>query len=147
MKSSVLVFIDGTICDDRKRLYLYGTAEFNSAGNIMDDIAVAGSVECLKELHENYDIIYIGARSEDLKEITSEWLKKAGFPDGRVFLAECQEKRLEIVKALSGKYDIAAGIGDRWDDNELHLEIGCKSIILEEYKGNWDTVRKHLLKR
>jgi len=37
------------------------------------------------------------------------------------------------------------GIGDRWDDNELHLEIGCLRIIVKEHAGNWDTVRKYLL--
>ncbi len=31
---------------------------------------------------------------------------------------------------------MVTGIGDRWDDNELHLQIGCMSIILEEYKGS-----------
>ena len=37
-----------------------------------------------------------------------------------------------------------AGIGDRWDDNELHLELDCQSFILQEWEPNWDTVRKYL---
>lgn len=146
LMKAILVFIDGTICDDRHRLHLYGTSDFNKVENILNDIAVIGSVECLNELHKQFNIIYIGARSEQMKEVTLEWLIKTGFPNGQVYLSEKQEDRLEIVKALSKKYNIVAGIGDRWDDNELHLEIGCMSMILEEYKGNWNTVRKYLLK-
>ncbi len=145
MMKEILVFIDGTICDDRHRLYLYGTSEFNKADNVLNDVAVIGSVECLNELNEQFNIIYIGARSEQMKEVTLEWLKKTGFPNGQVYLSEKKEDRLEIAKVLSKKYNIVAGIGDRWDDNELHLEIGCISIILEEYKGNWNIVRRYLL--
>jgi predicted secreted acid phosphatase len=143
---AILVFIDGTICDDRNRLYLYGTSDFNKVENILNDFAVIGSVECLNELHEQFNIIYIRERSEQVKEVTLKLLIRADFPNGQLYLSEKQEDRLKIAKALSKKYNIVAGIGDRWDDNELHLEIGCMSMILEEYKGNWDTVRKYLLK-
>ena len=145
MMKAILVFIDGTICDDRHRLHLYGTSDFNKAENILNDTAVIGSIECLNELHERFNIVYIGARSAQMKEITLKWIIKTGFPEGEVYLSEKQKGRFEIAKALSKKYNIAAGIGDRWDDNELHLEIGCMSIILEEYNGNWDTVRRYLL--
>ena len=70
-----------------------------------------------------------------------------GFPKGPVYLAPTQEERLALVEDLCQRFDFIAGIGDRWDDNELHLEIGCLSIILKEFEGNWDTVRKHLLGR
>jgi hypothetical protein len=142
---TILIFIDGTICDDRHRLHLYGTSDFNEDKNVLNDTAVIGSIECLSELHKQYNIIYIGARPEQMKRITLKWIIQTGFPKGEVYLAENQNNRLEIAKALSVKYNIVAGIGDRWDDNELHLEIGCMSIILEEYNGNWDTVRKYLL--
>jgi uncharacterized HAD superfamily protein len=146
LMKTILVFIDGTICDDRHRLHLYGTSDFNNDANILNDISVIGSIKCLSELNEHYNIIYIGARPELLKKVTLKWITQKGFPKGDVFLADNQNDRLKIAKALSEKYDIVAGIGDRWDDNELHLEIGCMSIILEEYSGNWDVVKKHLLK-
>ncbi|MGE5377511.1 MAG: L-2-amino-thiazoline-4-carboxylic acid hydrolase [Bacteroidota bacterium] len=41
---------------------------------------------------------------------------------------------------MKEKFDFLAGIGDRWDDNELHAEIGCLSIILHEYAGKWETI-------
>lgn len=34
---SALIFIDGTICDDRHRINLYGTAEFYAEENVMND--------------------------------------------------------------------------------------------------------------
>lgn len=33
---------------------------------------------------------------------------------------------------------------ERWDDNELHTEIGCLSIILQEFEGAWDAVAQRI---
>ena len=87
----------------------------------------------------------MGARDISLKAITEKWLKINGYPPGEIYLSEHQEERMHIVKSLKETNHIIAGIGDRWDDNELHLEIGCLSIILEEFRGNWNTVRKYLI--
>lgn len=142
---SILVFIDGTICDDRHRLQYYGTPDFYQDENVLKDKAVIGSVQRLKELNEWFNIIYIGARPARMETVTIQWMAQEGFPLGKTYLSEKQDERLKIAEELSKKYDIFAGIGDRWDDNELHLQIGCISIILEEYEGNWNTVRKYLL--
>ncbi len=137
---AILVFIDGTICDTRARHHLIGTPDFNERDRILEDRAVPGSVKCLNELSQRYEIVYIGARSESTRNHTEEWLEKMGFPKGALYLAERQDERLSQIKEASKKYDFIAGIGDRWDDNELHSEIDCLSIILEEYAGKWETV-------
>lgn len=144
---AILVFIDGTICDRSSQLHLSGSPEFYDRAAILEGLPVAGSVQCLQELAQKYEIVYIGARPSSSLQYTREWLKVKGFPIGSVYLAETQEERLEIVRDLRGRINFAAGIGDRWDDNELHLEIGCLSIIVKEHAGNWDTVRKYLLTR
>ena len=143
---AVLVFIDGTICDRRRFLHLDGTPEFFARQPILASRPVAGSVQCLRDLATQYELVYIGARPPSALSVTREWLHRAGFPDGNVYLAEEQSERLTIVRRIRADHDFAAGIGDRWDDNELHLEIGCMSIIVQEHAGNWDTVRKHLLR-
>ena len=51
------------------------------------------------------------------------------------------------MKDLRSKFKFVAGIGDRWDDNECHLALGCLSIILKEFEGNWTTARRYLLKQ
>jgi hypothetical protein len=137
---AILVFIDGTICDTRARHHLIGRPDFNNRDRILEDRAVAGSIKCLNELSQRYEIVYIGARSEATRNHTEEWLKKVGFPEGALYLAERQEERLSQIKEARNKYDFIAGIGDRWDDNELHSGINCLSIILEEFEGKWDTV-------
>lgn len=141
---SILVFIDGTICDERHRVKLAGTPDFNFNENIMADTPTLGSVECMTELSKKYNIIYIGARPDTYEDITRKWLKITGFPDGDVYLGKNQQERMKIVLELKTKVNFIAGIGDRWDDNELHLAIGCKSFILKEWEPNWDTVRKYL---
>ncbi|MCL2773463.1 MAG: hypothetical protein FWD71_08945 [Oscillospiraceae bacterium] len=110
----------------------------------MKDIATNGSVEFIRELAETYHLIYIGARPDKYVDITKKWLKETGFPDGYVYLGKNQQERINIVINLKNKFDFAAGIGDRWDDNELHLALGCQSFILKEWEPNWDTVRKYL---
>lgn len=145
--NTIIVFIDGTICDTRHRHHLYESAEFNSDEMILKDSAVPGSIDCLQELASCNNIIYMGARDISLKAITEKWLKINGYPPGEIYLSEHQEERLHIVQSLKETNHIVAGIGDRWDDNELHLEIGCLSIILEEFKGNWNTVRKYLINK
>ena len=145
--NAILIFIDGTICDTRHRHHLFGTPGFYNENEIMKDLPTPGSVNCIKQLSQKYKIIYIGARPDCYKNITKKWIDERGFPDGDVYLSESQSGRLEIAKRLGRQYNIIAGIGDRWDDNEIHLEIGCMSIILKEFEGNWDTVRKYTLKR
>lgn len=142
---SLFVFIDGTICDTRHRHYSIGTQEFLSDENVLADIPTLGSVECLQKLCMEFEIVYMGARPEGQRSVTLKWLENAGFPLGELFLAPSHEERLEIVGRLKAGHAFAAGIGDRCDDNELHLELGCMSIILKEFEGNWGTVYRHLL--
>ena len=137
---AILVFIDGTICDTRQRHHLMGTPAFHWREEILKDQPAPGSALCLQELSERYQIVYIGARPGSTQASTEEWLQKAGFPPGPVHLGETQEDRLVLVQAIGGEYDFIAGIGDRWDDNELHSELGCQSIILQEYEGKWGSV-------
>ncbi len=143
---SILVFIEGTICDTRQRHHFgIKTLEFNKREAIIKDKAVPNSVNCLNKLSNRYEIVYIGARPKFTIDYTKEWLEKEGFPKGDVYLGETQKDRLEIIKKINKKYNFIAGIGDRWDDNELHLELGCLSIILEEFNGKWDFVCNYIM--
>jgi soluble P-type ATPase len=137
---SILVFIDGTICDGRSRYPFFNSPDFYQREKILLDRAVPGSIECLTELSQRYEIVYIGARPGYTKLSTMEWLEKMGYPKGPTYLAKEQEGRLQLINEIKGHYDFIAGIGDRWDDNELHLELDCLSIILQEHEGRWDTV-------
>jgi hypothetical protein len=136
----LLVFIDGTISDGQQRYGLFGKPDFYQRENILSDQSVQGSAQCLQELARRYTIVYIGARPAFTQPATQEWLEQEGFPAGPVYLAETQEERLALVRDIGPKYDFIAGIGDRWDDNELHAALGCLSIILQEHAGRWDSV-------
>lgn len=136
-----LVFIDGTICDDRHRLPLFGTPAFCADKNILNDRPVPGSVDFLNTLSQNYQIIYMGARSPVLLTVTKQWLTAQGFPIGKIYLSETLTGRLQIAKEQLSGLNIAVGIGDRWDDNLLHLTLGCKSIIVREYSADWESIQ------
>ena len=96
---SALIFIDGTICDDRHRINLYGTADFYNEENVMNDKPVTGSVKYVAELAQRYNIIYIGARPENVHTMTQKWLHTNGFPEGKVFLATEQSMRTKIAES------------------------------------------------
>lgn len=140
----VLIFIDGTICDDRQRIDLFGTEEFYNEHNVMNDKPVAGSVQFVNTLAQKYNIIYFGARPESTLAVTKKWLSANGFPKGKVFLSAHQNERLEITKTCLSNENIILGIGDRWDDNQLHLILGCKSVIVREYHGDWNFVSNYI---
>ena len=141
---SVLIFIDGTICDDRQRIHLFGTEEFYAEENVMKDQPVAGSVSFVNELAERYRIIYIGARPESMLDVTCKLLDGNGFPKGKVYLAPGQDERIKIAESVLSGEKIVVGIGDRWDDNQLHLALGCKSVIVKEYQGDFEYVKKYI---
>ena len=143
-KPWIFCFIDGTILDDRHRISLPNKG-FDRLDLVEKDKPVSGSVEALNLLAEKYNILYMSARKDNIRELTLRWLRKYGYPEGEVYFGDTHEKRMEIVKKLKKEKNIVVGVGDRWDDNEMHLEIGCKSIILKEYEGDWNRVRKRLL--
>jgi hypothetical protein len=118
---AILVFIDGTICNRSPTLHLMGTPEFYEREAILKDLPVPDSVQGLQDLAQRFQIVYIGVRPESALLCTAEWLRKMGFPEGPICLRRTQEERLALVKDLRKKFDFVAGIGDRWDDNELHL--------------------------
>jgi len=139
---AILITIEGTICDTRHRAALQGSAAFHAREAILKDLPVPGSVEALRDLAKEYTIIYLGFRPASALPQTEEWLRRAGFPEGLVQAAATQRERLDTMRHLSRRFAVAAGIGDRWDDNALHLELGCPSIILKEFEGEWATVRR-----
>jgi predicted secreted acid phosphatase len=140
----VCVFVEGTILDDRHRLSLPNQG-FDRLDLVKKDRPVAGAAETLNKVAEKYKILYLSTRKPELHQLTRQWIKENGFPEGEIYFGETLEKRLELVRRIKTKEKIVAGIGDRWDDNLLHLEIGLLSIILKEYEGDWKIVEKHLL--
>ena len=144
---AVLVSIEGTLGDARARQHLAGTPDFFKREELLKDAVVPDSARCLRELARKYRIVYLADRPESARAATEEWLRAKTFPDGPVYLAATQPERLALANELKTRFDFIAGIGSSWSDNELHLELGCASILLKDNEGHWDTVRKHLLGR
>ena len=142
---AILVFVDGVICDYRQRLHLSGAPEYTKREIMMKDAPAPDSVRCLQELARRYQIVYLTARPEAAKATTEDWLSAMNFPKGPLYTGQTPADRLALASVLREQFEFEAGLGAHWDDNELHLELGCKSIILKEFDVDWEIVRKHLL--
>ena len=142
---AVLVFIDGIICDYRQRQHLSGTPDFYKREVVMKDAPTPDSGRCLQELARRYKLVYLTARPETAKAATEEWLNAMNFPKGPLFVGQTPADQLALAPALRQGFEFEAGLGAHWEDNVLHLELGCKSIILKEFEVDWEIVRKHLL--
>jgi NADH:ubiquinone oxidoreductase subunit C len=142
---AVLVFIDGIICDYRQRQHLSGAPDYYKREVMMKDAPTPDSVRCLQELSQRYTLVYLTSRPETAKAASEEWLNAMNFPKGPLFVGQTPADRLVLAPALRQEFEFEAGLGTHWDDNELHLELGCKSIILKEFEVDWEIVRKHLL--
>lgn len=140
-RKSLLIFLDGSTCDTRGREPGPVTAAVIEA-----DRPVPGSAAALSELAIRYDLVYLGARPTETIAGTRRWLDSNGFPPGPVHADETHAGRMSIVRRLAAEGDYIAGIGDRWDDNAYHNELGCLSIILKEYEGDWPGVPERILR-
>ena len=142
---AVLIAVDGVLCDWRQRQHLSGAPEFIKREVMMKDVPTPDSVRCLQELSQRYQLVYLAARPEAARTVTEEWLNAMNYPKGTLFVGLAPADRLTLAPTLREQFEFEAGLGMQWADNELHLELGCKSIILKEFEVDWELVRKHLL--
>jgi NADH:ubiquinone oxidoreductase subunit C len=142
---AILVFVDGLICDTRQRQHLIGTPDYLKREVILKDAPTPDSRRGLHELATRYELVYLAARPEEARQATEDWLTAMNYPQGPLFLGVTPADRLALAPALRAQFEFEGGLGTHWDDNELHLELGCKSIILKENEVDWEIVRRHLL--
>jgi uncharacterized HAD superfamily protein len=88
------------------------------------------AITSLQKLAEHYDILYISARTESVREGTEKWLAKHGFPKGELVLRTTYDK-------LNGNAWKAALLEQKWptcigiiDDNPEIIHA-----ISRHYKG------------
>lgn len=106
MRKILLCDIDGTICDDipNEQAHLIPTAE-----------VYKDSLELLNKWYDNGDKIhFFTARTEDMREVTEEWLAKHGF-----------------------KYHSLIMNKPRIKDGETYMWIDNKPVKAVTYKGEW----------
>ncbi len=104
--------------------------------------ALPGSVEILKELSKKYLIVYLTQRDDTYLNVTIQWLKLKGFPNGPVFFSD-SSKKLFLASAKKFKtaqlagwkeagFNLHVGVGDRDEDAKAYLANGMKAFILTD---------------
>lgn len=116
--------LDGTLADDRHRVPFvlagdwktYFTPERVSA----DDVLAEGKALVEEHVALGYEIGYLTARRHVLRDVTEDWLDTHGFPTGRLYMKEWEEKR----PAANFKADICAHL--------LSLNVFEEVVLFED---------------
>ena len=136
----VLLFIEGTILDDRAILYLKVTKhESGYVRRLGESVPVEGSVEFVKKIAEQFTVVYHGARGIDQLVMYQEWLKKHGFPEGIIIT--------DGYAAKSLPEGILFAVNDRVQDSEdYYPKFGITYIPVNEYCARWGKVIDRITK-
>lgn len=136
-RPKLLLFLEGTLLDDRAILYLKVTKhESGYTRRLGEAAAVEGAVEFVNKMKEHFDLIYLGDRA-DAKETYQVWLEKHGFPQGELLAGGYKAKLPR---------GIAYAIDDRVQDGEEHYgRQGIKFIPVNQYVAKWEKVVKKLV--
>lgn len=164
MKKMIIVDIDGTICDSRKRMsaaiqdvlgrhippeQIKYSIEANvsasreekrkiwhvflSSRYIDFDTPIPYSVEMLNFFSEKkYKIIYLSSRPILLFNVTYSWLRRYGYPKGKLILRKVYEKDIIFkereVHQLVIYNDVKYGLGDTPTDMKTYTKFGICPI-------------------
>lgn len=136
-KPKLLIFLEGTIMDDRAILYLKVTRhESGYTRRLGESIPVEGAVEFAKKAAERFDLMYHGARGDDTRALYQEWLDKHGFPPGQLVVNHYKAKLPQGIQFA---------INDRIQDAEdYYPKFGIEYIPVNEYCARWGKVKKKL---
>jgi hypothetical protein len=103
--------IDATLSDTRHRLHFLERRPkdwdgFFEAGKddapLHEGLAIAGS------LARGHEIVYLTGRPERLRKDTEEWLRRHGFPPGRVLMRRDADRRPSVLLKLDRLRRLAA---------------------------------------
>ena len=134
MKPRILIFIEGTILDDRAILYLKVTKhESGYLRRLGEAVPVEGAVEFCKNICQQFDVVYHGSRGEEQRPLYQEWLQKHGFPEGELVVGGYKTAKLP--------QGIKFAVNDRVQDAEdYYPKFGIQFIPVNEYCARWEKV-------
>ncbi len=155
---AVIMDIDGTIADESDRRAKatengkINWDEYFDPKRLSLDKPVKEARKVLNELSRmGVKIIYVSSRPESLRKATLEWLKKNGFPEGKLYLRRKFERTLDfkkrVCKYLAKKYRVIAAVGDREKDIVAYKYAGLKAYkVAPASDKDWKKIGPELLK-
>jgi hypothetical protein len=125
------VDIDETLCITDYTSLFWGIGKDTTA-------ALPGAQATLNRLARWFDVVYVTARSRSLAGKTQRWLKKNGFPDGRLvtspslgdFIFQSGFKRRQLGELRSEYPNMVVGIGDKAKDAAAYRVNGMFPVIV-----------------
>lgn len=128
---SVVVDIDGTISRTDFEELVFDEKDDDSR-------PMRDSVETLRQIAEEFQLVYLTARPSILLEKTRQWLALRGFPDGPVLGSHYKRDLLDhaaykarVLRGLREDWpEMLIGIGDQISDAEAYGRCGMLTLII-----------------
>lgn len=146
---TILVDIDNTLADqsDReKESTIDGKLNWNSFENpalVALDKPIYQTIEMVKSMAKDYQIVIVTARKEKLRATTEHWLKKYGVPYEGLFMRDNDDYRSDVVfkedlyqKKLRS-FDIFMVLDDRPRIVRMWQSKGLYVLECNNKKGDW----------
>ena len=141
----VIVDLDGTLANCNHRLhYLEGTKKnWNSFfDGCLDDSVIEPMYSLLKILSDNYAIVFITARPEKNRYLTTQWLNKNEIPYTELLMRGDKDfnkspvSKSKMLNILRDKgYNPVFAFDDRIDCVQMFIENGVYSFLVGENEG------------
>lgn len=128
----LLIFLEGTIMDDRAILYLKVTKhEAGYVRRLGEAAPVEGAVEFCRNIVSAFEVTYLGDRA-DSKDTYQAWLEKHDFPKGELVVGGYKAKLPRGIQYA---------IDDRVQDGEeFYAKFGIQFIPVNQYVARWNKV-------
>jgi phosphoglycolate phosphatase-like HAD superfamily hydrolase len=130
----VAVDIDETLCETDYTNLLWGIGRDETT-------PLPGARAALSELSRDYDLLYVTARSKSLAGKTTSWLKRHGFPEGRLitsptlgdFIFQSGFKRAALRQLRREYPNLVVGIGDKAADAEAYRANRMVPVVVHPW--------------
>lgn len=155
MRDVVIVDLDGTLSDGRHRLHLLpkvdlhlteSWSEFNRAS--VDDTPIQDTIDVINALAEQYEIVILTGRSDEVAGETDDWLYRHGVHYDHLIMRRRSDNRKDTIIKREVLEDIGLErILCAFDDSpqviRMMRDIGITVYAVTEYAEERADIKSH----
>lgn len=141
----VIIDLDGTLANCQHRMhYIEGPKKNWDAffDNCLDDSVIHPMLHMMQILSEKYKIVFVTARPEKNRELTTKWLQNHGIVYDSLYMRKNVDynkspivKKNIVLSLFEKGYNPVFSFDDRPDCVAMFQELGIYSFLVGENQG------------